>query len=98
MGSDFNIFWMVPLAAWLVQGILGGTKLIRSECGSDAHVFLEHQSPIKLLSQSVDSKETLSMDADKKSLHNLKISDSGVLITFFLFSMAVSLSFIVALV
>lgn len=71
MGFDFNICLMVPSAAWLVQGIPGGTKPIPSECRSEAHEFLEHQSPIKFTSQSVDSEETLTMDTDN-NLHKLK--------------------------
>ena len=89
MGFDFNMCLMV--SAWLVQGILGVTKPIPSECRSKAHVFLEHQSPIKFLSQSVDSRETLFVDSDNNLL-NLKISDIGSLVTLIVLSLAISLS------
>ena len=95
MGFDFNMCLMVPSAAWLAQGIIGGTKPIASERSSEAHVFLEHQSTIKFLSQSVDSKETLDTD---NNLCNLKIPDSGALVTLFAFSLAIYLSFIVTLI
>ena len=52
---DFSIRLVVPSGAWLVLGILGDTKPISSESRSEAHASVEHESPIKCTSQSVDS-------------------------------------------
>ena len=83
---------MEPPAACLFQGILGDIKSTPLERRSDAHVFVEHKLPTKFTNQSVDFKEIVSMDTDD-NLHNLKISDGGVLVTLFMLSLAISLSF-----